>query len=152
MRAHDGKAKDGAWPRLAERPWGCQNGRMKALVCVLLMAWAGGAAAATNAVVDYNALGYADERFTLAGAPFTGDAVQTNRAGRLVARRQFADGRYHGRTEEYHPNGQPSARIDFERGERHGTNIYWNADGTVLKQQRWEHGKLVESTHREDLP
>lgn len=125
---------------------------MKWLVIWLGMVWAGVAAAQTNAVVDYNALGYADELFTLAGAPFTGQAVQTNRAGRLVARRQFKDGRYDGRTEEYHPNGQLSARTDFERGERHGTNIYWNVDGTVLKQQRWEHGKLVESTHREDLP
>lgn len=107
--------------------------------------------AATNAPVDYRRLGYVDEKFTWEGALFTGEAVQTNRAGRLIARRHFRDGRLHGRTEEYHTNGVRSVCADFVDGSRHGTNIYWNPDGSLLKSQRWEQGRLVESTHKEDL-
>jgi antitoxin component YwqK of YwqJK toxin-antitoxin module len=109
-----------------------------------------GAVAAVTA--DYRQLGYEEDRFTLHGQPFSGLAVQTNRAGRVVARRHFQDGRYDGRTEEFHTNGVMSACTDFLAGQRHGTNLYWNADGSLLKRQRWEHGRLVESTHPEDMP
>ncbi len=120
----------------------------------LLPAW--GRAEATGetaqAVADYRRLGYDNELFTLDGKPFTGLALQTNRAGRLVARRNFRDGRYDGRTEEFATNGVMIVSADFKAGLHHGTNIYWNADGTLIKRQVWKDGQLVESTRKEDLP
>lgn len=120
-----------------------------ALAPLLLFAATGEVAVAT---ADYRQLGYEKDLFTWNGQPFSGLAIQTNRSGRVVARRSFKDGRYDGQTEEYHTNGTLIVRTTFAAGERHGTNTYWNADGSLLKQQRWEHGRLVESTHPEDLP
>lgn len=108
--------------------------------------------AATNEVVSYKSLQYEGERFFKDGAPYTGDAIQTNRQGQLVARRAFKDGRFHGRTEEFATNGQLIVRCDFVDGQRNGTNTYWNPDGSLLKQQVWDRGRLVQSTHPEDLP
>lgn len=129
---------------------------MRLLLCLLFFLAPLLTVAATGelagATADYRQLGYDNGLFTLTGQPFSGLAVQTNRAGQVVARRSFKAGRFEGVTEEFHTNGTLIVRTAFEAGERHGTNTYWNTDGSLLKRQRWEHGQLVESTHREDLP
>lgn len=124
---------------------------MRASIPLLILGAGLAAAAATNEAVSYKSLQYEGERFFRAGAPYTGEAIQTNRQGRLVARRMFKDGRFHGRTEEFATNGQLIVQCDFADGQRSGTNTYWNPDGSLLKRQVWDHGRLVQSTHTEDL-
>lgn len=96
--------------------------------------------------VDYAKLDWKDERFALDGKPFTGTAEQRHRDGRLKARYRYLDGMIHGLVEEWYANGLKSAETNFEKNQRHGSNTYWDEAGKVIKKQRWDRDKLVESS------
>ncbi len=109
--------------------------------------------AATNApppaaagAVDYAKLDWKNELFVFEGKAFTGIAEQKFRDGKLKARYGYLEGRIHGLVEEWYANGQKSTETNFEKNQRHGANTYWDQSGKVIKRQRWDHDKLVESS------
>ncbi|MBM4153897.1 MAG: hypothetical protein FJ221_02555 [Lentisphaerae bacterium] len=130
-----------------------------ACACLAALALDGAAraadAATTNApaappavagAVDYAKLDWRNELFMLDGKPFNGTAEQRHREGKLKARYRYLDGKIHGLVEEWYANGQKSTETNFENNQRHGANTYWDQAGKVIKKQRWEHDKLVESS------
>lgn len=96
--------------------------------------------------VDYAKLDWKNDLFLLGGKPFTGVAEQRYRDGKLKARYHYQNGMIHGIVEEWYANGQQSTETHFEKNQRHGANTYWDQTGKVIKRQRWDHDKLVESS------
>ncbi|GEM_PF-1420912 len=101
--------------------------------------------------VDYAKLDWKNDLFTLEGKPFTGTAEQRHRDGKLKARYRYLDGTIHGLVEEWYANGQKSTETNFEKNQRHGQNTYWDPAGAVIKKQRWDRDKLVESSDPHEI-
>lgn len=120
---------------------------LAAAVCAAEPATTNAAAApAVTGTVDYAKLDWKNELFVLDGKPFTGTAEQKYRDGKLKARYPYVEGRIHGLVEEWYANGQKSTETNFEKNQRHGSNTYWDQAGKVIKKQRWDRDKLIESS------
>ena len=102
--------------------------------------------------VDYRQIDMQDDLYLREGKPFTGTAVRLHRkSGAVLALFPCREGRLHGVVEEWYTNGVQSVSTVFTAGRRDGKSTYWNPDGSVLKRQVWAGGRLIDSTHKEDL-
>ncbi len=93
--------------------------------------------------VNYKDLGWENEKFTMAGKPFTGIASEKHKNGQPKNRWEIKDGVPHGVVREWHENGQLMVETHYENNKRHGLNRYWAADGQLFKEQVYEHGVSV---------
>lgn len=100
---------------------------------------------------DYKKLGFANDRITNEGQPYTGVAIKKDKQGNKRARYIYKEGLLHGLVEEWYADGKKSTECTFTENQRNGTNTYWNTDGTLMKRQVWKSGKLVDSTDQKDL-
>lgn len=97
----------------------------------------------TPDAVPYAKLGYADNRFTLDGTPFTGVTTDHYPHGSLRRRYQIREGVFDGLVEEWYDTGRPKARTAYAGGKHNGDNIYWNPDGTLQVRKVWKDDVLL---------
>ena len=97
--------------------------------------------------VAYKDLKWNDDVFSLDGKPFTGIAREQHKNGKPKAEYPFKDGRLHGLVREWWENGQLSTETHFDMGQRHGSNRYWTKDGQPIKEQVYDHDKVVSEKH-----
>jgi hypothetical protein len=97
--------------------------------------------------VPYAKLGWAENRYTWQGAPFTGSAEDSyKKTGRLKMRYGIRDGVFHGLVEEWYENGNKKTQTRYNSGRHEGDNFYWNADGSLQVHKVWRGDQLVSET------
>jgi hypothetical protein len=96
--------------------------------------------------VEFNKLGWQQNRYTLDGQPYSGRAVAHHPNGAKKAVYEIYQGRYHGWVREWYENGQAMTETAYRLGQHHGRNTYWNADGTVQVVKEWVDDQLVKET------
>lgn len=98
--------------------------------------------------VAYADLGYDSKTGALTheGNAFTGIAIETHPNGGKAKAYEVREGVFDGVVREWYEDGTPQTETHFKAGRRHGSNTYWNPDGSLLKEQLWEDGTLVEET------
>jgi hypothetical protein len=102
-----------------------------------------GTAAESSASVPFRSLGWANERFTHEGQPFTGTTTDHYKSGALKARYGIREGKYHGLVEEWYENGQQKTKTSYDQGRHEGDNFYWNEDGSLQAHKVWKNDNLV---------
>lgn len=98
-----------------------------------------------------------DQCLTHAGTRFTGEVVETDRAGRVIALTNYVDGREHGPDWEWYPDGQLKATGEASDGLAVGLAREWHPNGQLAVEKtfsdagdltsirRWsETGELIE--------
>lgn len=60
------------------------------------------------------------------------------------------NGRLHGITRQFHPNGQLEAELPYDNGLPHGIAKFWATDGRFLGEFQMEHGTGVVRMWYED--
>lgn len=99
------------------------------------------------AEVAYKDLKWNDDVYSLDGKPFTGTARDQHKNGKPKAEYHFKDGHLHGLVREWWDNGQLSTETHFDVGQRHGSNRYWTRDGQPIKEQVYDHDKVISEKH-----
>lgn len=85
--------------------------------------------------------------FVLGGALFTGTLVEQE-AGALVERSAYVDGRRHGLSERWHPDGTMGYRATYRDGRRHGTVETWWPGGARRSEAYYVRG-VADGVQRE---
>lgn len=98
----------------------------------------------------YSDLEWKDDVFFLAGKPFSGVATAEYSPGKPKGEYPLKSGRLHGLVKEWWENAQPSVETNFDNGQRHGSNKYWRKDGTLMKEQIYDHDNPVKTTHYDE--
>lgn len=113
----------------------------------------GTAPAPSAGAVPFSKLGWADNKYTWEGKPFTGTTEDTfKKTGKLRLRYQLKDGAYHGLVEEWYENGNKLTHTLYENAQHQGDNIYWNTDGTLQAHKVWKDNVKISETHGEKRP
>ncbi|MFD0774129.1 toxin-antitoxin system YwqK family antitoxin [Streptomonospora algeriensis] len=79
------------------------------------------------------------------GEPFTGEVVETDRAGNIVAAVAYNQGYRHGPWREWHSNGNLliEGRVEFGKGPV-GTWKKWHKNGALAEERRFDdHGRTL---------
>lgn len=97
----------------------------------------------------YKDLKWNDDVYFLNGKPFSGIARDQHKNGKPKGEYPFKDGRLHGLVREWWDNGQLSTETHFDMGQRHGSNRYWTKDGQPIKEQVYDHDKVINEKHFE---
>lgn len=100
--------------------------------------------------VAYADLEWKDDVYYKDGKPFSGVATAEYSAGHPKGEYPLMDGRMHGVVREWWENGQPSVETSFDMGQRNGSNKYWRKDGTIMKEQIYDHDKPVKTIHYDE--
>ena len=69
------------------------------------------------------------------------DYVSFYRSGPAYRRATLRDHAWQGPLTDYHENGRAKAEIPIEKGRRHGVLKLWDENGTLLREQTFEHGE-----------
>lgn len=87
-----------------------------------------------------------DLAYRYRGQPFTGEVVETNRAGQVINLMTLVDGRGHGPELSWFPNGQLETETLLEEGRPVGTSRAWHANGQLADERVFdERGIVIES-------
>ena len=62
---------------------------------------------------------------------------------RKVCEWHFVEGRRHGASKWWYPNGQPMRELHYELGEIHGDLLEWSTDGELVTRDRYESGRRI---------
>jgi hypothetical protein len=106
----------------------------------------------TAPAVPFPKLGWAENRFTWEGQPFTGVTTDHSKDGTLKLRYHLKDGVYHGLVEEWYPNGNRKTKTNYKNGRHEGDNFYWNPDGSLQAHKVWKDDQLVSEDHADKAP
>lgn len=109
-------------------------------------------ASAADPAVPFAKLGWADNKFTWQGRPFTGVTTDQYKSGQLKARYGIKDGVYHGLVEEWYENGKQKTKTSYENGRHQGDNFYWNSDGSLQVHKVWKDDQLISEKHPGQKP
>jgi antitoxin component YwqK of YwqJK toxin-antitoxin module len=85
-----------------------------------------------------------DLRYFYKGEPFTGEAVETDPAGRVIALTTFRNGIEHGPNLGWYSDGTRRSEIQVINGNAVGTSRHWHRNGQLAEENNFdEHGELV---------
>jgi len=96
---------------------------------------------------DYRAW-YEDRKMRMEGqykdGMMTGKWFYWDQMGNLIGEGNFVDGS--GVQKKYNPNGSLQGRLSFKNNEKHGKELYYNADGEVIKEVIYDSGEFIKET------
>lgn len=85
-----------------------------------------------------------DMRYLYQGEPFTGEAVETVSGGRVIAVTTYRNGREHGPSWEWYPDGQMKFEGETRDGRAIGVNRRWHRNGQLAEEHIFDtQGRLV---------
>jgi antitoxin component YwqK of YwqJK toxin-antitoxin module len=93
--------------------------------------------------VNYDEIDWKEDVYYHNGKPFTGRTIQLHADGTIRTEWEIKNGLMHGIAREYDEAGNQLVETEFHKGKRHGNNYYWDAAGTMIKHQIYEHGTSV---------
>lgn len=74
--------------------------------------------------------------------PFTGVSVAKHDNGQISKKRNYLEGKLHGKETWWHENGQVEAEVSFHKGTPQGTLIGWHENGAKEKSIPIENGQV----------
>jgi antitoxin component YwqK of YwqJK toxin-antitoxin module len=84
------------------------------------------------------------QRFLYRGALFTGELVETDPAGTVIALTTIRNGIAHGPDRGWYPDGTLRSEIEVVDGRAVGTSREWHPNGRPAEERDFdEHGRLI---------
>lgn len=84
------------------------------------------------------------------GEPFTGEAVETVSGGRIIAVTTYQNGREHGPSWEWYPDGQMKFEGAARDGRAIGVNRGWHRNGQLAEEKIFDERSRLISVRRWD--
>ncbi|HWR49191.1 MAG TPA: hypothetical protein VN327_16520, partial [Pseudonocardiaceae bacterium] len=89
-----------------------------------------------------------DLRYFYQGEPFTGEAVETDPAGRVIGLITFRNGIAHGPDLEWYPDGTRRFEANVVNGNAVGISRQWHHNGQLAEETEFdERGEMVRFQH-----